>query len=279
MHARTTKNCQAPDSHETGFTLIELLVVIAIIAVLAAILLPALAAAKERAVRINCTSNLHQMEIAIQAYAGEFGDKLPVLDPPGSANWAWDIPYNASETMLSAVGNNKKAFYCPGTQPRFTDWENFEDHTAAQRNLWDYGDNAGDPPSGFHISGYLFAFSGQLSLVVASNQNTTLQPEHQLRFVFPKIFFPTIVPAADRVLVADATICSPQGVTYAQRYTYPGVSYTQVKGGFYIPHLSPHLKGGTVPSGGNVGFKDGHVVWRKFDDMDQRCNGGESFWW
>ena len=81
------------------------------------------------------------------------------------------------------------------------------------------------------------------------------------------------------VLVADATICTPAGVPYAQRYTYPGISYTQVKGGFYIPHLSPHLKAGRFPSGGNVGFKDGHVVWRKFDEMDQRCNGGESFWW
>jgi len=277
MHTRRTTNCQARNSHGAGFTLIELLVVIAIIAVLAAILLPALAAAKERAIRINCASNLHQMEIAIQAYAGESGDKLPVLDPPGSANWAWDIPYNASEIMLSAVGNQKKAFYCPGTVQRFTDWENFQD-PGFQRNLWDYGYNAGDPTLGFHISGYLFAFSGQLSLVIASNQNSTLQPEHLLRFANPKIYYPAMTVSADRVLVADATICTPSGVPYAQRYTYAGISYTQVKGGFYIPHLSPHLKG-VFPSGGNVGFKDGHVVWRKFDDMDQRCFGGESFWW
>jgi prepilin-type N-terminal cleavage/methylation domain-containing protein len=261
-----------------GFTLIELLVVIAIIAILAAILLPALAAAKERAIRINCTSNVHQMEIAIQAYGGEFADKLPV-ENSGSPNWAWDVPYYAAETMLSAIGNNKKAFYCPGTQPRFTDWENFEDTTAPQRNLWDFGDNIANPPSGFHITGYIFAFSGAQCLVIASNQNTPLQPERQLRFVNPKIYYPNIVPAADRVLLADATICTPQGVPYAQRYTYPGISYTQVKGGFYIPHLSPHLKAGRFPSGGNVGFKDGHAVWRKFDDMDQRCNGGESFWW
>ena len=278
MRLRTNPNCQAHNPGGAGFTLIELLVVIAIIAILAAILLPALAAAKERAVRINCTSNLHQMEIAIQAYAGEFGDNLPV-ENSASPNWAWDVPYNAAETMLSAVGNNKKAFYCPGTQPRFTDWENFEDHTGAQRNLWDFGNNAANPPSGFHITGYLFAFSGQQCLVIASNQNTTLQPEHQMRFVYPKIYYPNIVPAADRVLVADATICTPAGVPYAQRYTYPGISYTQVKGGFYIPHLSPHLKAGRFPSGENVGFKDGHVVWRKFDEMDQRCNGGESFWW
>ncbi len=86
-----------------GFTLIERLVVIAIIAILAAIRLPALAAAKQRAIRIQCTSNLHQIAIAVQAYAGESGDKLPPLNPHGSAAWAWDIPYNASEAMLTAA--------------------------------------------------------------------------------------------------------------------------------------------------------------------------------
>jgi prepilin-type N-terminal cleavage/methylation domain-containing protein len=66
-----------PRSPNRGFTLIELLVVIAIIAILAALLLPVLASAKEKGKRVACKSNLRQAIITVHMYANDSQDKVP----------------------------------------------------------------------------------------------------------------------------------------------------------------------------------------------------------
>jgi len=100
-----------------GFTLIELLVVIAIIVVLAAILFPVFAAAREKSRTISCTSNMRQLGIAVMAYVQDNSSAYPpstnYATPTGSPSRVW-------MALVETYVKNEGVFMCPSAkQPSF----------------------------------------------------------------------------------------------------------------------------------------------------------------
>ncbi len=227
----------------SGFTLIELLVVIAIIGILASMLLPALASAKERGKRAVCINNLRQMAIANLVYAGDNNDQFFSGIRDGGDSFLLSISTQMYTTISNQFG--ERVFDCPNvfpfTLPGITDTKNGRYQSG----------------TGFYIG---YHYHGGREFPTNANWTSPKKTTDA----------PKLATEDDRlVLFSDAN-------SWAINGGYRWVMVPHAKAGPVKRNQSAFVypsEGQTAKrmgaTGGNVGYVDGSVIWKPMAKMRQ----------
>lgn len=247
-------NFRTRRSNRHAFTLIELLVVISIIALLVALLLPALAGAREAANRISCGNNLKQMAASLLTYDMDYRQF-----PPATFTRMNHLQNSSHNTLRDSYGVSAAMIECPSSDdlPDFTAEWNGSGSFAGM----DYWYLAGD---GLRVGAATTTYSGWL-------KSAWLLPDEGY---MPRVSAITPQPSPEKKLPPHLQFMM-MDVAY---YDFVGTKKT------YWPELPNHDNGASEgnAAGLNVSFQDGHVDWQSIQpgqSWNLTTSAYGSIWW
>jgi len=238
-----------------AFTLVELLVVVSIIAILLAILMPSLQAARNQARRIVCGSNVKQMGLGLVTYANQNDNKMPSHQKTAYI-YLWDIATPTIDAIARQLGAKdpnsiKKFFYCPSASRQ----------VLTENLINRYWQRSKGGSYDYRVVGYFFLLKRPKGF-----ENIELLKDQPTVFV-DRIDMPK---ASTNELITDMVL--GQKTSKGTKWDYVMQVTNQP---MPTNHLSKSKKSSrsVEPAGGHVIFVDQHLEWRPFNKMQERAIG------
>jgi prepilin-type N-terminal cleavage/methylation domain-containing protein/prepilin-type processing-associated H-X9-DG protein len=271
-----------------GFTLIELLVVISIIALLLSILAPALRKVKSLATRAVCASRIRQQYLGISVYSYSNEDFVPTSS---SGYWLWDMSFWSTNEISRYAGfDDNEIFFCPSNKMKkhddariwqFTWADSLGANLSGPVELGDESTLTDDEQrDNYRVLPMIYMFD-RYNEAGNSILPATLQNGKKAKWIRK---LPEVKNPGSKIMIMDTVISERNDWNFF--YVLEGGMADLSNGTLWdtTNHRSNrtiHSRNGSgpQPEGANIGFADGHVAWRKFEDMEHQITWEPWFWW